>query len=260
MSMRPRPQDDASKNEALPRSLYVPKRDTRENLRDMVNAIFSDSFMIFLSLILIPLILLPFLFAFDIQVITFFEIADWIIVVLFVSEYVSKLYVAKNRWKHFTSPWHLLDLVIIILPFLQYLPLLDLTITGSPSLLLRLLRLPRALAVGGRVIGGRRNNNIASVKEEAPPPTVIRQVGQDLKINTNLRLGGRKNPPRRPKQARMDRPSLRQRLRIQPTKHPTRHPRTTLSKQPNGRNFPPHRLCAENLSHFPPIRSHKIPC
>ena len=37
---------------------------------------------------------------------------------------------AENRWSHFKSPWHLVDLVIIVLPFMQYLPLIVESITG----------------------------------------------------------------------------------------------------------------------------------
>ena len=181
--MRPKPSDDLS---TLPRSLYVPQRDPRANLRQMVDAVFSDKLMIFLSLILIPLILLPFIFPLNSTILSFFEICDVIIVVLFVAEYTLKLYAAENRWSHFKSPWHLVDLLIITLPFIQYLPLLGLSIMGSPSLLLRLLRVPRVLAVGGKVIASSRNNSIALKQEIAERNTIIRQVGSDLKTTNNL--------------------------------------------------------------------------
>ena len=184
MSMRPKRSQDAQST--LPRSLYVPQRDPRANLREMVDSVFSDKLMIFLSLILIPLILLPFIFPLSSTVLGFLEICDVIIVVLFVAEYTTKLYAAENRWSHFKSPWHLVDLLIITLPFMQYVPLLSITITGSPSLLLRLLRVPRALAVGSRVIVSRRNNTIALKQETADHTTIIRQVGSDLTITHNL--------------------------------------------------------------------------
>jgi hypothetical protein len=188
MSKKPEiSKDKSGENSILPRSLYAPQQDPRENLRDKVDAIFSDKFMIFLSLVLVPMILLPLFFKLNASVLSLFDICDWIIVILFVAEYTSKLYLAADRWKHFKSPWHLVDLVIVILPFVQYIPLLGLSITGSPSLLLRLLRLPRALAVGGRAVAGRRNNESAfSTTEEAEPPTVIRQVDSDFKTTRNL--------------------------------------------------------------------------
>jgi hypothetical protein len=135
----------SDENSGLPRSLYAPKKDPRANLCDMVNAIFSDKVMIFLSLVLGPMILLPFIFHLNASALSFIDICDWIIVILFVAEYASKLYLAADRWTHFKSPWHIVDLVIVVLPFIQYFPLIGLTITGSPSLLLRLLRLPKAL-------------------------------------------------------------------------------------------------------------------
>lgn len=179
--------DKNYENATLPRSLYAPQKDPRENLRDMVNAIFSDKFMIFLSLVLVPMILAPFIFQLNDAALSFLDICDWIIVILFVAEYTSKLYLAADRWKHFKSPWHLVDLVIVVLPFVQYFPLLCLTITGSPSLLLRLLRLPIALAVSERAVAGRRtSNNIAFDGKASGPETVIRQVDSDLKTTHNL--------------------------------------------------------------------------
>ncbi|HSV49899.1 MAG TPA: CorA family divalent cation transporter [Candidatus Acidoferrales bacterium] len=183
--MSPKPSEDGNRNN-LPRSLYIQQRDPRANLREMVASVFSDKLMIFLSLILIPIILLPFIFQLNTDILFFFEICDWIIVVLFVAEYALKLYAAQNRWSHFKSAWHIVDLIIIILPFMQYLPTLDLAITGSPSLLLRLLRLPRALAVGGRVIASRRGNEIAQKQEIPDRPVNITNVAPDFTVSENL--------------------------------------------------------------------------
>ncbi len=136
--------------------------------------------MIFLSAIVVPIILLPFITELPPSVLDFLEICDLTVVSLFIFEYFSKLYLAESKWKHFKSPWHIIDLVIIILPFIQFLPI-GLTVSGSPSLLLRLLRLPRALAVGGRAMAGRRTNQqTASTAAEKESPTIIRQVGSDL--------------------------------------------------------------------------------
>lgn len=182
-------QGSLSNSEAsLPRSIYVPQRDPRGNIRETVNSIFSDRFMIFLSLILIPIVLLPLIFTIEESMLVFFEICDVIIVILFVLEYALKLYLAENRWQHFKSPWHIIDLVIIVLPFIQYLSLLEVSLTGSPSLLLRLLRLPRALAVGGRAVAGRRTSeNVVANQIEKDRETIIRQIDSNLKpANHNL--------------------------------------------------------------------------
>ena len=173
---------DTASDSYLPRSLYVPQKDPRGNLREIVESVFSDRFMMVLSIILIPIILLPFVMTLDASVVAFLDICDGIIVILFIAEYTTKLYFAEDRWKHFKSPWHLVDLVIITLPFVQYLPLLELPISGSVPLLLRLLRLPRALAVGSRAVAGRRaSSNMIASKLDNGPATIIRQVDSDLK-------------------------------------------------------------------------------
>lgn len=192
MSMRPKPSEDGNRNR-LPRSLYTQQRDPRSALRERVNSVFSDKFMIFLSLILIPIIIVPFLVELPSDALKFLELCDLIILLLFIAEYTLKLYAAQDRWSHFKSAWHIVDLIIIALPFMQYLPLIDLGITGSPSLLLRLLRIPRALAVGGRVIASRRNNEIASQDEQAEHPTLIRQVDSNLNITQPLSWDDMKN-------------------------------------------------------------------
>ncbi|NLF89111.1 hypothetical protein GX563_09860 [Candidatus Bathyarchaeota archaeon] len=185
MSMRPKPSEDDNKNR-LPRSLYTQQRDPRVALRESVNSVFSDKFMILLSLILIPIIIVPFIVELPGDALNFLELCDLIILSLFIAEYTLKLYSAQNRWSHFKSAWHIIDLIIIVLPFMQYLPLIDLGITGSPSLLLRLLRIPRALAVGGRVIVGRRNNDIAYQGEQEEHLTLIRQVDSNLNVTQPL--------------------------------------------------------------------------
>lgn len=177
--------DDAN-NDILPRSIFAQTADPRSEIREMIDAVFSDKFMIFLSVILIPLIVLPFIFILNSTLLSFLDICDWIIVVLFVTEYLSKLYLAQNRWAHFKSPWHLLDLAIVVLPFVEFMPFLGLAITGSPSLLLRLLRLPRAFAVEARAVAGRRHPRTSASNGAAHgPETIIRQVDSNFKATTD---------------------------------------------------------------------------
>lgn len=176
---------DANAEDYLPRSLYVPQEDPRQNMREIVDSIFSDKFMIFLSIILIPIILIPFLVDVSPAVFAFLDMCDMAIVLLFVAEYVLKLYFASDRWAHFKSPWHLVDLVIVTLPFVQYIPIVELSATGSYSLLLRLLRLPRAFAVGSRAVAGRRVASRPIAETIKLPDTIIRQVDLNLKTTQN---------------------------------------------------------------------------
>jgi Mg2+ and Co2+ transporter CorA len=167
--------------DALPRSIFVPQDDPKKELRETVDSIFSDKFMAFLSVILIPIILVPFFVDLPASVLSFFDICDATVILFFVVEYSAKLYLAKSRWEYFKSPWHLLDLLVVLLSFISYLPLLRFGSKGSASLLLRLLRLPRALAVGGRTAGSRmRTTEGPPIVETKLAPTIIRQVGADL--------------------------------------------------------------------------------
>jgi magnesium transporter len=97
-------------------------------------------------------------------------------------EYILKLFTAKKRWQHFKNPWHILDLIIIILPFIEIFQLFGLNISSSAPLLLRLLRIPRALAVGGRTMGSRiRIQEQTSEKIISEPEMKIRIVYGDSK-------------------------------------------------------------------------------
>ncbi|HYB05096.1 MAG TPA: CorA family divalent cation transporter [Nitrososphaerales archaeon] len=161
---------------ALPRSIIVPRQDPRRYLRETVDSIFSDQFMAYLALLLVPIIILEFVFPTSSVEYDFLEICDWTIIVLFITEYFSKLYLAEERWVHFKSPWHLLDLVIVVIPFVQLLPFLGLKLTGSASLLLRLLRLPRVFAAAGRATSGRERAVTVTKEPEVEEPTIIRRV------------------------------------------------------------------------------------
>ncbi len=178
---------NSGNSEVLPRSLYAPQRDPRANVREMVNSVFNDKFMIFLSIAILPTILIPYLFNATPLQLSFLDIIDWVIVVLFVVEYVAKLYLSENRWQHFKSPWHLVDLAIIIIPFIQFAPVVNIGIRGHPSLLFRLFTLPRVLAVGSRAAIGRRpKDRLAAGSLEKQPNTLIMQVDADLKTTRNL--------------------------------------------------------------------------
>jgi Mg2+ and Co2+ transporter CorA len=172
---------DSPDADVLPRSIFVPQDDPKKEIRETVNSIFSDRFMVFLSLLILPIILIPLFITLSASWLSFFEICDVTIIIFFVAEYFSKFYLAKSQWEYFKSPWHLVDLAVVILSFASYIPFIGLRGRGSTALLLRLLRLPRALAVGGRTAGGRmRSQATVQVTVETPPATIIRQVEEDL--------------------------------------------------------------------------------
>jgi len=166
---------ETSRTASLPRSIFVPEEDPRLEAREAVDAILSDAFMAFLSLLLLPIILIPFFVTLPPTLNELFDAGNLTIIVFFVVEYGAKLYLAQSRRAFVRSPWHLLDLVVIVLSLGSYAPLFGLAGHGSAVLLVRLLRLPRAFAVAGRTAGRR------GPEPEAPPTEVelqpvIRQV------------------------------------------------------------------------------------
>jgi Mg2+ and Co2+ transporter CorA len=165
--------------------LFVPEADPRKDSRDAVDAILSDRFMALLSILLLPIILLPLFVSLSDNDLSFLEICDVTIIFFFVVEYASKLYLAKVRWDYFKSPWHILDLIVVILSFISYVPLVGISNKGSAVLLVRLLRLPRAFTVAGRTVGSRIHGEEEEKQvEEKLPETMIRRVEADLKTES----------------------------------------------------------------------------
>jgi Mg2+ and Co2+ transporter CorA len=130
------------------------QNDSRKDLRELVYQILPDSLMIAMAVILLPVVVLPLVLKLPPAVDTFFGFVDYVILGIFVIEYFSKLFLAKDRWKHFINPWHLLDLLIVAVPVINFLPFVSHGL-GVSSPLLRLLRIVRILAVGGRTLDRR---------------------------------------------------------------------------------------------------------
>ncbi len=123
----------------------------REALRAFVYLTLSDGLMIFLAVLMAPIVLLPIVFDLPSSLIQLFSIADTAIILVFVLEYFLKLILAPDPLAHFLNRWHLLDLLIITLPLLELLPGTALWfLRSSPTL--RLLRVARVIAVGGRTV------------------------------------------------------------------------------------------------------------
>ena len=166
-----------SRDTVLPRSIFVPDEDPHRSAREAVNAILSDAFMAFISLLLIPIILIPIFVTLPSSVLSLFDWGDVTIILFFVAEYTSKIYLAVDRWEYFRAPWHLLDLTVILLSFVSYVPIFGLAGKGSVLLLVRLLRLARVTGVAGRTAGSRLGPEGTKGEVTAPEPAaVIREV------------------------------------------------------------------------------------
>lgn len=126
------------------------EQDTRcARYRRIIDAIFTDNLMIVLSLILIPVLLVPFFVEISPAGQIVLDTIDGAILAVFILEYSLKLALAENRRQFLLNPWHILDLFIIAAPVAGILIGAFQTVTGSLRLL-RLLRLTRSAALGTR--------------------------------------------------------------------------------------------------------------
>ncbi len=158
------------------RSMWFQQDPNRES-REMIERIFSDKFMIVLTFLMIPIIILPIFFVFSADILQFLDACDVIIVSMFIIEYVAKLYLAKDRMAHFKNGWHILDFIVIVLSLIEFLPFFALEVSGSPVVLFRLLRLPRALAIGSRTVGTRLKTLGVETNEQVKAvETIIRKM------------------------------------------------------------------------------------
>jgi len=122
--------------------------------------------MIAVSLILIPVLLIPDFVQVPPDVRLVFDTINGTILVIFILEYAFKLAVAEQRWQYVRNPWHILDLFIIIAPIAGILAGAWQQVTGAFRLL-RLLRLTRATAVGARAYS--RQDSRSEINENGIP-------------------------------------------------------------------------------------------
>ena len=133
--------------------------DARKHWRELVYLLLPDSLMVFLAILLVPVVLIPIFITLPNSWRSLIQYVDYVILGIYVLEYVLKTALATNIIKHILNPWHLLDLLIIGLPLASLLPFASAGFSVH-SPLLRLIRIVRVLAVGGRTVD-RRNRMTA---------------------------------------------------------------------------------------------------
>jgi len=94
----------------------IGRKERAGQLEQTVNDVFCEQVMGTLALLLIPILLLSDFVRLPAAFASFLSILDVAIWLFFILEYVCRLIVAKDRWKHFTSPWNILDLIIVGVP------------------------------------------------------------------------------------------------------------------------------------------------
>jgi Mg2+ and Co2+ transporter CorA len=128
--------------------------ENRNKLHSQVYGLFNDDMMIGLAAILACVVILPIFFTFTNTMLVLFDYINYIIILAFVAEYLLKLYADTSRRKFVTDPWHILDLIIIVIALLDltklaFVPYLILE-QGKISPVLRLIRVFLAIALAGR--------------------------------------------------------------------------------------------------------------
>ncbi len=151
------------------------EQDTRmARIRSSIEAVFSEGLMIALSLLLIPVIIIPFLIHVPPEGQLVLNTIDGAILAIFILEYVFKLALAEDRRQFFLNPWHILDLFVIAAPIAALIAGSYQMVAGSLRLL-RLLRLTRTAALGTRAYsrrGAGSEMNASAPGSPAPECTV----------------------------------------------------------------------------------------
>ena len=128
------------------------RREHAEEMRELVDAVFCEKVMGALALLLIPILLIPDVVVLPEAVVSFLLILDIAIWIFFVIEYICRLAVARDRWAYVTSPWNILDLIIIGVPAVALVIGMGLGIARY----FRVLRAMQAIQVlyrGGKSVG-----------------------------------------------------------------------------------------------------------
>lgn len=145
------------------------KPDRKKELRETVNLLLPDGLMISLAVIMLPVILVPVFLELSNSFMIVFRFLDYFILAIFIIEYFSKAILAPDVLKHVLNPWHLLDLVVIAVPLVSFLPMVSIEY-GNSSLILRLLRIIRVAAMSGRAVDRRIQMTSAASQPVVPEP------------------------------------------------------------------------------------------
>ncbi|HTY91846.1 MAG TPA: CorA family divalent cation transporter, partial [Methanocella sp.] len=150
----------------------------KSRLRGPASRLFSEDVMTVLAFLIIPVVGLPLVFSFSAAMQTILELINYFIIAMFVAEYCVMLYLSDSRVKYIRDPWHLLDLIIIVLALLDLAPMVSFAI-GRASPALRLLRVFRVLTALGRTAKGRQPPG----PEVKAAPTISRMVVKAIDKN-----------------------------------------------------------------------------
>lgn len=126
----------------------------RDRLHSAVHRAFNDDLMIGLAAALTGLVIFPMFITFSPAMLQVFRYVNYFIVAMFIAEYFLKVLVSQSKISFITNPWHILDLIIILIAAAdianpEFAPAL-IAAHGRISPVLRLPRLFLGLTLVGR--------------------------------------------------------------------------------------------------------------
>jgi len=122
----------------------------KRRLREKVDLLLPDGLMFMLAIVMVVVMGLRYFGYLSKSNVTFLQFIDYSILAVFIIEYFLKAALADDLKRHVLNPWHILDLIIILTPFLDFVPSPFGIRNSTPAL--RLLRILRLVAVGSRAV------------------------------------------------------------------------------------------------------------
>ena len=110
--------------------------------------VLNEALMGFLALLALATAIGPLVFDFSPATDRLLNVIDWVVLALFIAEFVVQFTIARDRSAWLRSPWRIVDAICIGGPLLSLLPQVSDTLRGA--LVLRFVRVGRAVAFGAR--------------------------------------------------------------------------------------------------------------
>ncbi|MBI5367311.1 MAG: ion transporter [Planctomycetes bacterium] len=153
-------------------------RATSGSLLRIVSRLLNEPVMGFLALVALGTALGPMVFEFGDRTDLMLRVIEWVVVGVFAAEFVVQYLLAEDRKSWLWSAWRIVDVAAILGPVVALLPQVSDAFRGS--LVLRLLRVGRAVAFGARAgsaaVRGQRHSG-RTARFVQPPVSVVRPGG-----------------------------------------------------------------------------------
>jgi len=154
--------------------------DTPQGFLSKLAPLFNGNVMGFLALVAFATALGPIVFDVSSEAERGLTVLEWVLVSTFAAEFCIQGAVAKDRLKWIKNPWRIVDALTILGPVAALLP--QVSDLASGSLMLRILRVGRAVAFGTRAssVKVRTRHGADDTPPETKPTVRVIRAGGDL--------------------------------------------------------------------------------